>query len=153
MHRILEALEGLPVRGLVTLGPSLNKNEFRAPANAVLETFAPHSAVLPHAAAIVSQCGLGTLSKALRAGVPLLCMPLVGDQPDNAARIVFHGAGLRLSPYASATDIRAALTRILQEPRFRESARRLGDAMFRAKAEETAADELELVATAGLGTA
>jgi MGT family glycosyltransferase len=147
MHRILEALDGLPVRGLVTLGPSLNKNEFRAPANAVLETFAPHSAVLPHAAAIVSQCGLGTLSKALRAGVPLLCMPLVGDQSDNAARIVFHGAGLRLSPDATVSEIRAALSRVLQEPRFRESALRLRNSMFGAKAEATAADELELVAS------
>ncbi len=144
MHRILDALDGLPVRALVTLGPSLHKDQFRAPANAVLETFVPHSAVLPQTAAIVSQCGLSTLSKALLHGVPLLCLPLMFDQPDNAARIVAHGAGLRQPPDAPAVDIRAALSRILAEPHFRESAHRLGEAMSGIRAEITAADEVEL---------
>ncbi len=150
MHHILEALDGLPVRALVTVGPSLNKDEFRAPPNAVLDTFVPHSAVLPYAAVIVSQCGLGTLSKALLHGVPLVCMPFVGDQPDNAARIVAHGAGLRLPPDAPAADIRAALNAVLAGPQFREAARRLGAAMSGTRAEITAADELELVASSSL---
>jgi UDP:flavonoid glycosyltransferase YjiC (YdhE family) len=146
MHRILEAVGQMPVRSLVTLGPSLNKDEFSQSPNIVFESFAPHSAVLPHVAAIVSQCGLGTLSKALAHGVPLLCMPLVGDQPDNAARIVAHGAGLRLSQGASAEQIRASLSEVLGVPGYRAAAQRMGLQIAQATPEITAANELEAVA-------
>jgi UDP:flavonoid glycosyltransferase YjiC (YdhE family) len=146
MHNIVEAVGTMPVRALVTLGPSLNTEDFAAPPNVVFATFVPHSAVLPHASAIISQCGLSTLSKALRHGVPLVCMPILGDQPDNAARIVAKGAGVRLRPEAAPAEIRAALTRVLEEPGFREAAGRLGAQMAGDKAEARAADELESLA-------
>jgi UDP:flavonoid glycosyltransferase YjiC (YdhE family) len=147
MHRILEAVGQMPVRALVTLGPSLNSADFHAPPNAVFENFVPHSAVLPHVAAAITQCGLGTLTKALRHGVPLVCLPLVGDQPDNAARIVAHGVGLRLQPDASSGSIRAALARVLEDPRFREAAGRLGAILSSGPpGEMMAADELEAIA-------
>jgi MGT family glycosyltransferase len=146
LHRIVEAVRGMDIRALVTLGPSLQKDEFEGSANVVLEQFVQHSAVLPHASVMVSQCGLGTLSKALRLGVPLLCVPLVADQPDNAARIVARGAGLLLRPDASTADVRSALTRLLVEPSFRESARKLGETMIGDRAERRAADELEALA-------
>jgi UDP:flavonoid glycosyltransferase YjiC (YdhE family) len=149
MHSVLAAVGEMPVRALVTLGPSLNRDHFRAPPNAVFETFVPHSAVLPHVAAAITQCGLGTLTKALRHGVPLVCLPVVADQPDNAARIAAHGAGLRLPPDAASGDIRAALARVLEEPHFREAARRLGTIMSSGPPGEVmAADELEAVARA-----
>jgi UDP:flavonoid glycosyltransferase YjiC (YdhE family) len=145
LQRIVEAVGGIKVRALVTLGPSLNKDEFAAAENVVLETFVRHSAVLPHAAALVSQCGLGTLSKALRQGVPILCLPLIADQPDNAARIVARGAGLLLKPDASVAEIRLTLMRLLTESSFHEAARRLGEPMVGDKAEKRAADELEAI--------
>jgi MGT family glycosyltransferase len=145
LHRIVGTLAGMPVRALVTLGP-LNKEDFSAPGNVVLETFVPHSAVLPHVEALITQCGLGGMTKALMHGVPLICIPLAGDQPDNAARVQFHGAGVRLSGSASVGQIRAALSRVLSEPAFREAARNLGASMGGAVAEEVAADELESLA-------
>jgi rhamnosyltransferase subunit B len=48
--------------------------------------YAPHSAVFPHAAAIVHQAGIGTTAEALRSGRPSLIVPFAHDQPDNAAR-------------------------------------------------------------------
>jgi UDP:flavonoid glycosyltransferase YjiC (YdhE family) len=86
---------------------------------------------------------LSTIAKALRLGVPLVCIPLIADQPDNAARIAAKGAGIWLSPDASPEHIREALNRVLSEPSFREAARRLGEQMAGDKAEESAADELE----------
>ena len=44
----------------------------------------------------VTHCGHGTVMKSLAAGVPMVCIPMGRDQNDNAARIVHHGAGLRL---------------------------------------------------------
>jgi len=148
MQRILDALDGMPVRALVTVGPSLDAAGFRAPPNAVLETFVPHSAVLPHVAAMVTQCGLGSLTKALMHGVPLVCLPLIGEQADNAARIVAHGAGLRLTADATPDRTRLALQRVLAEPGYRWAAERLATRLAAETPEETAADELEALAKA-----
>ena len=47
---------------------------------------APHSLLMPRAAVVVQQCGIGTLAQALRAGRPILAVPFAHDQPDNAWR-------------------------------------------------------------------
>ena len=113
LQRILLALGQLEVHGLVTLGPALDPGQFVAPPNVLLERFVPHSAVLPHADALVTQCGIGTLTKGLIHGVPLICVPLLGDQPDNAARVVARGAGIGISTDAPAEQISAAIRRVL----------------------------------------
>jgi MGT family glycosyltransferase len=149
MHRVLAAVASLPTRVVVTLGPSLGASEFAAPPNVTLETFVPHAAVLPHVTAMVTQCGLGTTMKVLAHGVPLICMPLVGDQLDNAARVVARGAGVRLGPDATPDQIRAAIQQVLREPSFRDRARHLGAAFAAQDGARTAADELESLATMG----
>ena len=146
LHRILQALEGLPLRAVVTVGPSLDRQEFKAPANAVLETFVPHSAILPHVDAMVTQCGLGTMTKALRNGVPLVCVPVIGEQTDNAVRAEARGTAIRLTSSASSEEIRSALTQILADPRFRDSARALASQMDQRPAEDVACDEIESLA-------
>jgi MGT family glycosyltransferase len=143
----LEALAPLSIRGLVTLGPALAKDEFQAPANVVLIPFVPHALILPQVAAVVSQCGHGTVLKALAHGVPLVCLPLGGDQPDVAARVVHAGAGVRLPRNASSMQIRTALQRILTEPSFREAARRMAAILATEDGVRTAVDELKIVAT------
>jgi UDP:flavonoid glycosyltransferase YjiC (YdhE family) len=100
MERLLAALVGLPVRAIVTLGPALAAARFTPPPNVILETFIPHTEVLPHIDAMVTQCGLGTMMKALAHGVPLVCIPLAGDHPHNAARVVACRAWLCLPPDA-----------------------------------------------------
>jgi MGT family glycosyltransferase len=143
MQRILAALDGLPVRALVTLGPALADTAFDTPANVRLEVFVPHGAVLPQAAALVTQCGLGTTMKALAHGVPMVCIPLIADQPYNAARVVARGAGVRLSSDASPEEIRGAIQRVVDEPRYREEARRLAAVLAGDDGAETAAMEIE----------
>jgi UDP:flavonoid glycosyltransferase YjiC (YdhE family) len=145
MERILAALGGLPVRGLVTLGPALAPSRFTPPPNVVVETFVPHGSVLPRAAAIVTQCGLGTVMKALAHGVPLVCIPLIGDQPDNASRIETLGAGVRLRPDADAGRIRAAIERVLTDPAYRLGAQRVASAIAGEQPVHAAVDEIESV--------
>jgi MGT family glycosyltransferase len=143
MLRVIESLASLPVRGLVTLGPALDPAQFKAPPNVRVETFVPHSAVLPHATAMVTQAGLGTLTKALAHGVPLVCIPLVGDQPDNAARVVAHGAGIRLERDSTTEQIRAAIECLLTRPDFAGNARRMAGILAKEDGAQTAADEIE----------
>jgi len=146
LKNILAALSGLPTRALVTLGPSLDANQFEAPSNVRLEKFIPHDLVLPHAAALVTQCGIGTLTKALRQGVPMVCIPLVGDQHDNAARIVARNAGLRLAAMASPAQLQSAISRVMIDTRFKNGAAKLGTEIASdGDAAPRAADEIELV--------
>jgi len=123
-------LRALDVRALVTLGPVLDPAEFTAPPNAILAPFVPHSAVLPQAVALVTQCGLGTLTKGLVNGVPLVCVPLIGDQLDNAARVVARGAGVRIASEASPERIAAAIERVLTIPQYRMAVCRLGTSIL-----------------------
>ncbi len=129
MRNILLALSRLDVRALVTLGPSLDPAEFVAPPNVVLERFVPHSGVLPRAAVLVTQCGIGTVTKGLIYGVPLVCVPILSDQPDNAARVVARGAGIYVPSDALPEQIGAAIQRVLTGQSFRSAAQQLGAAI------------------------
>jgi len=77
----------------------------------------------------VTQYGTGTLAKGLIYGVPLICVPLLGDQPDNAARVVARDAGIQISNDAQPNRIGAAIRRVLSDRRFRTAAQRFGAAM------------------------
>jgi len=44
----------------------------------------------------------------------VVCIPMGRDQDDTAARVVHHGAGVRLSRTASTGTIRAAITKVLE---------------------------------------
>ena len=143
MHRVLAALRDLPVRALVTLGPALAGESFDVPTNVQVETFVPHESVLPHVSAVVTQCGLSTISKVLAAGLPMVCLPVLGDQPANAARITAAGAGVRLPKDASATTIGDALQRVLDDERYRHAAQRLAATLTRENPKESTVAELE----------
>ena len=148
LQRAATALGSLPVRGLVTTGPSIPVDAIDAPANVTVVERAPHREVLRHAAAVVTHAGHGTVIKSLAAGVPVVAMPLGRDQLDNAARVAHHGAGLRLKPKASAEAIASAVRRVIDEPSFRANAARLADAIAVETAEDRAAAELEDLAAA-----
>jgi MGT family glycosyltransferase len=147
--RVIEALGGLPVRGLVTLGGVFAPSEFVAPANVVIVRSVPHRAVFPSARAVVAHGGHGTVIKALAHGVPVLCIPLGRDQGDNAARLSHTGAGVALKPTSSATAIRRALRLLLDEPSFAAAAHRLADAIAADVSADAAVAELESLADAG----
>jgi MGT family glycosyltransferase len=143
LQRAATALGTLPVRGLVTTGPSVPVEAIEAPANVTVAERAPHSEVLMHASAVVTHAGHGTVIKSLAAAVPVVALPLGRDPLDNAARVAHHGAGLRLKPKAGAETIANAVRRVIDEPSFGASARRLADAIAVETAEDQAAAELE----------
>jgi UDP:flavonoid glycosyltransferase YjiC (YdhE family) len=145
LQRIAAALGTLEVRGLVTLGPAMAGARLDVPANVVAVASAPHARVFPHAAAIVTHAGHGTVMRALAHGLPLLCLPMGRDQDDNAARVVARGAGLRLRPSAGPARIADAVRRLLDEPGFRAGAERLGRIIRDDVAADRAVKEMEAV--------
>ncbi len=55
-----------------------------------------YSRTIPHASLVVCHAGHGTLVRALACGVPVLAVPHSGDMGENAARLSWSGAGVRL---------------------------------------------------------
>lgn len=88
--------------GTSTFGP--------IPANARLEHFIPHGAVLEHAAVAITHGGMGATQKALSKGVPVVVVPFGRDQHEVAARVVAADAGVRLSrKHLTPERLRAAV--------------------------------------------
>ena len=145
LERIVDALGTLPVRALVTAtgGATVASG---APANVHVTGYVAHNAVLPHASAVVTHAGLGTVHAALAHGVPIVCLPIGRDQPDNAARVAWHGAGVRLSQKASSAAIAKAVSTVLDQPAFATAARRLAKAFETDRAADRAVAAMEAVA-------
>lgn len=143
LKRTVEALGGLPVRALISTGRIDVGN---APPNVHLASFVPHPRVLSRADVVVTHAGLGTVHAALAQGRPLVCLPIGRDQPDNAARVVWHGAGLRLGWKSSPAKIASAVETVLHDQAFSQAARRLGAAMEGEHAADVGPAELERLA-------
>ena len=109
IQRILLALGGMSVRGLVNLPGYIRPEALSPPANVVLTGYVPHQEVLPSASVLVTHAGLGTVMVALAYGVPMVCMPLGREQPENAAAISHIGRGFVLSPDAEPDTIARAI--------------------------------------------
>lgn len=148
LRAIITALGELPVRGVVTTGPTIDPGEFEAPANVAVVRSAPHGALLEGAALFITHAGHGSTLRPLMAGVPLLCLPMGRDQNDNAARIAHRSAGLTLPANARPEAIAAAVHRLLSEAEFKIAAQALGAAIRADEAARGAAVALEALANA-----
>ncbi len=122
LHAI-EATRQLGKRAILLTG---QHNLPRLPPGIRAFEYLPYSLVFPHAAVVVHQAGIGTLSQALRSGRPQLITPVAFDQPDNAARATQLGVG-RVLPFArvKAARLRVELQRVLAEPSHANAARNL----------------------------
>jgi UDP:flavonoid glycosyltransferase YjiC (YdhE family) len=139
------AVRSVGARALVTTG-EVDPGALPTGEDVVAVRSAPHDAVLREARAVITHCGLGTVHRALVAGVPLLCQPIGRDQPDVAARVLAAGAGLRTSPNAAPRRVARALARLLDDPRYAARASEAGSRLAAAAATERYVTELEALA-------
>jgi UDP:flavonoid glycosyltransferase YjiC (YdhE family) len=103
------------VRVLATTNRRPLSRPARAGTDAVLVDWLSYARTMPEAALVVCHAGHGTLTRALACGVPVLAVPHVGDMGENAARLDWSGAGVRL-PWRllSPATLRLATERILR---------------------------------------
>lgn len=124
--RCLRALEPLKANIIVTTGPAVDPACLIGSVTAKIIPYAPHDEIVPWCDLVVSHGGHGTILRPIRHGVPVLCLTMGRDHPDNAVRLEHYGAGLRLSQRASGAKIRAHAQKILGDPRFKAAATALG---------------------------
>jgi UDP:flavonoid glycosyltransferase YjiC (YdhE family) len=124
---VLDGCSGLPVNLLVTTGPDMDPAVLGdLPPATLAAPFLPQAGVLPRCAAVVSHAGAGTMLGALCHGLPQLCLPQGTDQPFNTAALLPTGAALALEPDEITPEaVGTALSRLLDEPSFRDSAQAL----------------------------
>jgi MGT family glycosyltransferase len=131
-HRLLRAaLRGLadaPVRVLATWNRRLPPRPLPVPANARVVDWVSYSRTMPRCDVVVCHAGHGTLVRALAAGCAVVACPAVGDMNENAARLDWAGAGVRLPRrFRTPRTLRLAVERSLAEPAIRARARELAD--------------------------
>lgn len=127
LNLVMAALETLPVRALVLTGLELAPDEVPGPRHIVVQDYVPHLAVMPHASAVVTHGGMGTIMAAFAFGVPVLCMPLGRDQPVNTGRVVALGAGRAIRSDAPVEEVRAAILEVLESGALRAGAGRMAE--------------------------
>jgi UDP:flavonoid glycosyltransferase YjiC (YdhE family) len=130
-HRLLRAaLEGLadePVMVLATWNRRLPSRPLAVPENARVVEWVSYSKTMPLADVVVCHAGHGTLARALASNCAVVACPAVGDMNENAARLDWAGAGVRLPRrFVSPRGVRLAVERTLEEPSIRARAREIG---------------------------
>ncbi|MBB6487040.1 nucleotide disphospho-sugar-binding domain-containing protein [Rhizobium lusitanum] len=126
LQRVISGLAGEPVEVVVTLGKALEALHLQSSANVTILPNAAHDDIMAKAGAVVTHGGHGTIMRSLYHGVPLVILPMGRDQNDNAARVAYHGVGLRLDPSAAPRMLCEAVRRVLSEPSFGDRVLALG---------------------------
>ena len=151
-HRMLtaalRALADVPVRVLATWNRRPPSRPLPVPENAHMVDWVSYSRTMPHCDVVVCHAGHGTLARALASGCAVVACPAVGDMNENAARLDWAGAGVRVPRrFVSPRILRLAVERALGEPAIRARARELADWAASHDAGSAAAGLVEQLAT------
>jgi UDP:flavonoid glycosyltransferase YjiC (YdhE family) len=130
-HRLLAAaLDGLadaPVRVLATWNRRLPSRPLSVPDNARLVEWVSYARTMPKCDVVVCHAGHGTLVRALACGCAVVACPAIGDMNENAARLDWAGAGVRVPRrFQTPRVLRLAVERALGDSSIRARAAELG---------------------------
>ena len=125
---VLDAVAGMPVRVLLTVGRDLDVGRLGVPpSNVRIERWADQADVMARAVLVVCHGGAGTTLGRPAAGVPLVVFPLFADQAANAACVARAGAGVAVTARGAAAaqrsienddvvSLRRAILQVLGDP-------------------------------------
>lgn len=121
---IMAGLRDEAVNLVVGIGRQREPAEFGPqPSHVRIAHHVDHSVLLPRCDAVITHGGFGTMMGCLAAGVPMVVIPVQGDQPRNARRCADLGAGRVVGPDdRTPAAIRAAVRAVLTDPSYRHHA-------------------------------
>jgi UDP:flavonoid glycosyltransferase YjiC (YdhE family) len=142
---IASACAGLHAQLVISLGGGLDPARLGIlPGDPLVVRYAPQLEILKRAAAVITHAGLNTVLESLAEGVPLVALPLGNDQPGVASRVRARGAAVVI-PQQKLTPgkLRSALQTVLENPAYRDSARKLQSAFQQVDGLNRAVDIIE----------
>ncbi|XP_044074937.1 UDP-glucuronosyltransferase 1A1-like isoform X2 [Siniperca chuatsi] len=98
------------------------------PENVKMMQWVPQNDLLVHpgARAFITHAGSHGIFEGLCHAVPMVMVPISGDQPDNAQRMASRGAGVVLDIFSITTEsLLQALNEVINDPRYRENVQKL----------------------------
>ena len=125
---VREALERSGQRGVLVTGwGGLEKVDMST--NLFVLEDVPHAWLFPRVSAVVHHGGSGTTGAGLRAGVPSVLIPHIGDQPFWAKRVEELDVGPQPIPrrQLTAMQLAEAITTAVTDPGILSRAKRLGE--------------------------
>jgi sterol 3beta-glucosyltransferase len=127
-HLVEEALKRLGQRGVLATGwGGLESTDL--PASLIMLDSVPHAWLFPRMSAVVHHGGSGTTGAGLRAGVPSVLVPHMGDQPFWAQRVTELDVGPQPIPKRKLTAERLteAINRAITDTSMQARAAALGE--------------------------
>lgn len=147
LHAALRGLADAPVRVLATWNRRLPPRPLPVPPNTRLVEWVSYVRTMPHCDLVVCHAGHGTLVRALSSGCAVVACPVAGDMNENAARIAWAGAGVRVPRrFIAPRPLRLAVERALGDNGIRTRARELAAWAATHDAADRAAQHLEKLA-------
>jgi MGT family glycosyltransferase len=142
---IAEACDGLDLQLVISLGGRRDPEMFTGlPGGPVVVRDAPQLELIKRADVVMTHGGLNTALETLMEGKPMIVIPKSFDQPAVAARLEWLGVAEVLPTEGlSAKQIRVALARVSNDPRYRKSAKEVQAKIISARGLERAADVIE----------
>ncbi|MDX2078474.1 MAG: glycosyltransferase, partial [bacterium] len=124
----LKALELSGQRGVIASGWGGMKSSDLPPTVYMLSSV-PHSWLFPQMSAVVHHGGAGTTAAGLRAGIPSIIIPFMGDQPYWGHRVHQLGVGTKPIPRKKLTaeNLAEAINQAVSDTTMRQKAKELGD--------------------------
>jgi len=100
--------------------------------------------LLRRAAVHITHGGFSSVRESIECQVPMIVIPFDSDQPGNAARVVYHGLGVRVFPRkVVGAKIVELVKQIEASPTYKENLRRMKLEFDRQRARQSAADLIE----------
>jgi MGT family glycosyltransferase len=130
---------------VLSIGPSLDPEKISSlPANSIVVKNAPQVELLKRSALCITHAGLNTALESLTQGVPMVAIPVSIDQPGVAARIAYTKTGAYVPLRELSTSrLSTLIDDVLGNPKYRQNANKMREAIVRTNGLEKAADLLE----------
>lgn len=145
---ILEGCSGQNMQVIISLGG--HRVELPdARSNTIVVDYGPQRELLRRASLAITHAGLNTVMEACAAGVPLVAMPITGDQFGAAARVSYANIG-EVVPVSKChgSSIQAAVQKILGSSSYAVHAAAIRRAIDRTNGARSAAEIIEDVISA-----
>ena len=144
----VEAFRDEAVTVVISVGNHFDISKLGSlPDHFIVRSSVPQVTVLKQAALFITHGGMNSVCEAMAAGVPMVVIPFVSDQPVNAAQVQRLGLG-RILHYKSITPaiLRDTAFAVMNDPRIRETSQAMKAEISRAPGNSRAVKIIETFA-------